>query len=143
MAQTHVVGIGTGVVVGIACEHITLVGVRLHDVGDSTENVAVRAVECVRVNGEVDGSEGCLGSGYYGLYGTLQASLQLSLEVGDAGIGGLQAGTECVAVLSLGANGYEGCVPGRLAEVVVEAEKDLSTVALTAVAEVDEALDAA
>ena len=41
VTQTHVVGIGSGVVVGIASEHITLVGVRLHDVGDSTENVAV------------------------------------------------------------------------------------------------------
>jgi len=122
LAESHVDAFGTGVVISPTGEDVLLVAVGLHHVSDSLDNALVLAAKTRNTDGIVNGSEGSRRC-FNGLDGTAEAVLDLSFEVGDAGIGGSKTCAECVAVLGLGANGNDGSVPFAVLEVVGNADE--------------------
>ena len=121
-AEADVDGVGTGVVISPTGEDELLVGGVLHYESDGLEDVDVLAGEAGNADGIVDGGQGTLLNGSGNFNRTVEASTELSLEVGDAGIGSGEACAEGVTVFGFGVNGNDGYGPFGLAEVVGQAE---------------------
>lgn len=121
-AEVDIDTVVTSIVVSPASYDILGVGVSLHHFSASVNYAHVGFGKFRHVDGEVDSSEGSSGSSFDHFGRTVQASLELSFEVGDASIGGLQASAESVAVLGFGANGHDRSVPFAFGEQVSYAE---------------------